>query len=281
MKTQYSFTIVRYVHDVVGGEFVNVGVVLYAPDQDYVDAMCTKKYGRLSNLFIDVDGAQFRSLMHFLEVRIDEARQSLQNELQFDGKPKDVSEIVARIIPKDDSSFQFSTSGSGLTADPQRTVEELFERYVERYAQRREIVTRDDQEIWKTFKAPLEQKRVVKFFHPHQIVARDYDYEFEHACKNSQWHVLEPVSFDLESSGSIKDKAARWLGRSVALQTSREQFKLFLLLGKPRSEQLLQAYTNAENILNRIPVDKVLVREEEADSFASSVESDIARHSEG
>ena len=281
MKTQYSFTIVRYVHDVVGGEFVNVGVVLYAPDQDYVDAMCTKKYGRLSNLFIDVDGAQFRSLMHFLEVRIDEARQSLQNELQFDGKPTDVSEIVARIIPKDDSSFQFSPSGSGLTADPQRTIEELFERYVERYAQRREIVARDDQDIWKTFRGPLEQKRVVKYLHPHQIIARDYDHEFEHAWKNSQWHVLEPISFDLENSSSIKDKAARWLGRAVALQTSREQFKLFLLLGKPRSEQLLQAYTNAENILNRIPVDKVLVREEEADSFASSVESDIARHSAG
>jgi len=45
MKPQYSFTIVRYVHDVVGGEFVNVGVVLYAPDQDYVDAMCTKNTG--------------------------------------------------------------------------------------------------------------------------------------------------------------------------------------------------------------------------------------------
>lgn len=280
MKTQYSFAIVRYVHDVVGGEFVNVGIVLYAPEQDYVDAMCTKKYGRLSRLFIDVDGTQFRSLMNFLEVRIDNARRTLESELQFDGKPRDVSEVVSRIIPKDDSSFQFSPSGSGLTTNPQRTLEELFERYVERYAQTRTITTRDEQEIWKTFKRPLEQKRVVKYLRPHQIVARDYEYEFEHAWKNSQWHVLEPVSFDLESSSSIKDKAARWLGKALALQDSKEQFKLFLLLGKPTNEQLLHAYTNAENILNRIPGNKELVREDEADSFASSIESEIAQHSE-
>lgn len=33
MKTQYPYTysVLRYVHDVTSGEFVNVGVVLYSP----------------------------------------------------------------------------------------------------------------------------------------------------------------------------------------------------------------------------------------------------------
>ena len=219
MKTPYSFAIIRYVHDVVGGEFINIGIVLYAPDQNYVDAICTKKYARLSNLFIDVDGVQFRSLMNFLEVRVDEVRRKFETELPFEGKPKDVLDIANQILPKDDTSFQFSASGSGLTNDPAKTLEELFNRYVDRYTQKREAVTRDDQEVWKTFKRPLEQKRVIKYLRPHQIVANDYDYEFEHAWRNGQWHVLEPISFDLESPASIKDKAARWLGRTMALQS--------------------------------------------------------------
>ena len=33
MKTNYSTIILRYIHDVVTGEFANIGVVLYAPDQ--------------------------------------------------------------------------------------------------------------------------------------------------------------------------------------------------------------------------------------------------------
>ena len=38
MKTPYTFSTLRYVHDVVSGEFVNVGVALYAPDTRFADA---------------------------------------------------------------------------------------------------------------------------------------------------------------------------------------------------------------------------------------------------
>lgn len=33
MKTTYSTITLRYVHDVVTGEFANIGVVLYPPDK--------------------------------------------------------------------------------------------------------------------------------------------------------------------------------------------------------------------------------------------------------
>ena len=33
MKIPYSFSVLRYIHDVVTGEFANVGVVLFAPGQ--------------------------------------------------------------------------------------------------------------------------------------------------------------------------------------------------------------------------------------------------------
>ena len=38
MKTNYSTIILRYVHDVVTGEFANIGVVPYAPDQRFLEA---------------------------------------------------------------------------------------------------------------------------------------------------------------------------------------------------------------------------------------------------
>ncbi|MBI4548530.1 MAG: DUF3037 domain-containing protein [Ignavibacteriae bacterium] len=278
MKTRYSFSVVRYVHDVVGGEFVNVGVALYAPDENFIDAWCTNKYGRLSKLFISVDGDQFRSLMSFLETRIDDARRKLEGEFQFSGKPKDILEILHKIVPKDDSSLQFSQPGGGLATDPKKTLRELFERYVERYSEKKEHAARDDKEVWKIFRHPLEQRRVTKYLQPHMIVTNDYEYEFEHAWKNKQWRVLEPLSFDLENGHSIKDKAAKWLGRAMALQNSKEEFKLYLLLGKPMREELMQAYTKAENILHKIPVAKEFVREQEAESFANSVQHEIEEH---
>jgi hypothetical protein len=281
MKTAYSFSVIRYVHDVVGGEFVNVGVALYAPQENYIDALCTKKYGRLSKLFVEVNGQQFRTLMNFLEIRIADARRKLETELQFDGKPEDVLEILYMVIPKDDSSLQFSSSGGGLTSNPTKTLEDLYERYVERYSEKAQHFARDDQEVWKIFKRPLEERRVVKYLQPHLVASTDYEYQFDHAWKNNQWRMLEPVSFDLENPESIKEKAARWLGRAVALQSSKEEFKLYLLLGKPSREDLMKAYTKAENLLHQIPVPKEFVREGEEDAFAAYVQSEIEQHASG
>lgn len=280
MKTPYSFSVIRYVHDVVGGEFVNVGIALYAPEQNYLDAICTKKYGRLSRLFVDVDGTQFRSLMNFLESQIDNARQRFKSEFQFEGKPGDVLEILYKIVPKDDSSLQFSACGGGLTANPEKTIKELYERYVERYSEKPQHAARDDQEVWKIFKRPLEERHAAKYLQPHRIVATDYEYEFDHAWKNNQWRILEPISFDLENADSIKEKAARWLGRAVALQSAEEKFKLYMLLGRPMREDLRQAYTKAENLLHKIPVDKEFVREDEAEDFAAKVQPEIEQHAD-
>ncbi|MGO9273834.1 MAG: DUF3037 domain-containing protein [Terriglobia bacterium] len=60
MKIPYTFSVLRYVHDPVTTEFVNVGVALYAPDAKYLSAICTPHYARLSDrlseMFGRVDG---------------------------------------------------------------------------------------------------------------------------------------------------------------------------------------------------------------------------------
>jgi hypothetical protein len=40
MNTTFTYTVLRYVHDIATGEFVNMGVALYAPEANYVSAIC-------------------------------------------------------------------------------------------------------------------------------------------------------------------------------------------------------------------------------------------------
>jgi hypothetical protein len=37
-RTNYTFTVSRYVHDITTGEFVNVGVLLHAPKAKFLRA---------------------------------------------------------------------------------------------------------------------------------------------------------------------------------------------------------------------------------------------------
>ena len=280
MKTAYSFVVLRYVHDVMTGEFVNIGVALYAPGVKYLGGLCNTRYGRLTNLFGkgEIDGEFFRGLMRYIEARFDELGDKLRNELPLHGQPFDIMEIAKSILPPDDSSLQWSEPGGGQTEDPCKTLEDLFVRMVERYESRQARPSRDDADVWRVFKKEFETQHVVSRLRPKRITAPDDDYEFEHAWKNERWRMYEPLSFDLLDAESISSKANRWLGRAINLNDSPEKFVLHLLLGEPSLEKMRAAYAKAENILNKIPIEKVFVREHEAGAFSESLAAEMKAH---
>src|ERR1035437_10476238 len=133
MKTAYSFVVLRYVHDVVTGEFINIGVALYAPGAKYLGGLCNTRSGRVSRMFGEVDGDYFRGLMRYIETRFKELGDNLRNELPLHGVPADILQIAKGILPPDDSSLQWSEAGGGQTENPAKTLEDMFARMVERY----------------------------------------------------------------------------------------------------------------------------------------------------
>ncbi len=70
MKTPYSFSVLKYIHDVVTGEFVNVGVVLYAPKERFLGAKCTSKYTYITKVFSKVNAPHLKQVVNFLEERL-------------------------------------------------------------------------------------------------------------------------------------------------------------------------------------------------------------------
>ncbi len=113
-----------------------------------------------------------------------------------------------------------------------------------------------------------------------RIEAKDYQYEFRYAWKNSTWHLYEPVSFDLVEPRSIVEKASRWLGRGHALQDATERFTIHFLLGEPRQPGREKEYQHALHLMERIPVQKELVGEGGLEHLADSLAGEIAAHPE-
>ena len=275
MKTSYSTITLRYLHDVVTGEFANIGVVVYSPEQRYLEARFTTSYERLNAIFLKIDHLHYRALMRYLANRFDELAADIRDGLHL-SPVTGLKEIVRQVLPPDDSSLQWSEPGGGFTEDPAATMNALFKRLVERYIQGAEQVSRTDEEIAKPFKAKLG--KAAGKLSEKTIETEDYQYDFRFAWKNEIWHVYEPVSFDLVDPNSIREKANRWLGRGVALQEAREKFKIHFLLGEPRREGARAAFENALHLLQKIPGQKQLVRENEVDHFAEGVTADIHSH---
>jgi hypothetical protein len=275
MKTTYSTITLRYVHDVVTGEFANIGVVLYSPERRYLEARFTTSYERLNAMFLKIDHLHYRALMRYMANRFDEMAADIRDGLHVSPVTA-LTEIVRQVLPPDDSSLQWSEQGGGFTDDPATTLGELYKRFVEQYVAGAEQVSRSDEEIAKPFKAKLG--KASERLTPKRIEAKDYQYEFRFGWQNAVWHLYEPVSFDLLDPNSIREKAVRWYGRSAALQGSPDKFKIHFLLGEPRQPGTEGAFQNALHLLREMPGQKQLVREHEIEGLASHVAEEITCH---
>jgi hypothetical protein len=279
MKHQYSYTysVLRYVHDVTSGEFVNVGVALYAPQARYLSAICRTTYGRLSKVFPGVNAEHFKSLMRHIQNRFEMQGERLSGELPLTSHSS-VLEIAQSVLPKDDSSLQWSPVGSGRTDDPAQALEKLFNRMVMRYEERQVSSSRTDDDVWRHFKRDLEERQILQRFQPKTISVLDDEVEFQHSWKNGKWHCLEPVSFDLAAAESIKEKAHRWFGQLASIQGAADQFKVYLLVGAPQQESLQPAFQRAMSMLHRIPGEKEIVLEQDALGLATRIAREVEEH---
>lgn len=276
---QYTYKILRYVHDAVTQEFVNVGVVVYAKNAKYLRAKCTSKFARIGKMFAGIDGPHFRAVTQHVQKRINEIGGQLQLPIAS-VSIESLGAVLATILPQDDSAIQFGPDAVGVGADIHEILDELFERFVMRYSVAPEAKKKTEDVIWRKFRQALEQKNLPTKPQPKQITGENYQHEFSHALKNGIWHLCEPISFDFAEEDSILDRANLWVGRMTNLQNSKEKFKLHCLLGAPTDTHLQKAYKEAKVILKASPVQLNLFEETETEVFAESIAKTFAKEAE-
>jgi hypothetical protein len=284
MRIPYTFTVLRYVHDVVSGEFVNVGVLVYAPRVTFLRIKCDRHYGRLAAFFGKVDHHHFKRVIAQVESRSRMVELGAFGHLKmFQATPSDVVVVARAIVPPDDSSLQFSAAGSGLAKDIEKTLETLYDRYVQRYSERPPTGTRLDGDVLRAFEDQLRMKGVLGKVKAETVVSPLYEHEFPHAWHNGKLNTAEAVSFDMAYSKDIVKKANTWLGRGVNLAKSAQAFKLHLVIGKPSRPNQAEAFHKAMGILREIPPKLYLeiVDESQSAALADKIAKEIKAHEAG
>ena len=273
----YEFSVLRYVHDTLTGEFVNVGVVIYCEKEKWISAQCRNTYARVSAVFPNLNSSHFRKMMKFVQTEFCRTNQSLNTELQF-SEIKSLQTLLHKVLPKDDSSMQWSPVSAGLSLNLEAELTLLFERYVSHYDVKVARDRRTEQDIWKDFKKTLEKFSLAEEFQPKRISVKDDEIEFQHSWKNGIWHCIEPISFDLTDGDYFKDKAHRWLGQLSSIQDSADEFKVYLLVSPPTEVELQPAFNKALSILRKIPVASEIYLEQEAPKLAEEIQKKMETH---
>jgi hypothetical protein len=277
LSEAYSYIVLRYVHDVVSGECVNVGLVLVAPGQRRLLARTRTTFGRIRQMFPDLHVTAFREAMGAIGRGADSVRQRLDAGDLGTGSPNAL--VCGRmILPDDDSSLQWSEMGAGLSSDIDQTFADLYRRFVTRHdraAPRR----KQDEDIWRPVRLGLQERGVEIPFERKIVTGKTDSIAFEHAWRNGRWHVYEPVSLDLSDAEGIREKARRWRGHLSAVEDGlREEVNLVLLLGRPGDPSLLGAYENGVAILQGASCAPRIVEENAIGHLLAQIEDDVRQH---
>jgi hypothetical protein len=279
-RQPYTYLVLRYRHDALAGELLNVGVLIHAPASRFLKCAMRPTYGRLSGLYPDFDGAALTADLKRAETELNRLAASDARDL-FSGDKTAIG-FARAVIDDPAGSYVWSEAGSGLTRDPEAELRSLYQRFIGRFDEET-AARRSDADVWRPARDRLLERRMEGLFEPKVIRAKHDEVEFQHAWKNGVWHCLQPLSFDLSDATGIKDKAARWVGHLVGLDAADDPFRPYFIVGAPGQAELLPAFERAVAFLADAPGSHApeVIREEDVDAFVDDFARKAADHIAG
>lgn len=264
-KLRYTYSILSYRHDPWSGEALNVGVAVYSPDTRFFLIKNRIADGRLLCAYPQIERTALTTALNQIEKAASRFSEKLMLELDSEKVTADI--LCNKIMKNSDSSLRWGNQGSGKTDDLESVIENIFERFVLKFEKTRSKAKKTDEDIWRPLAAGLKSEGVYEYFEEKSISSNIDKVNFKHSWKNGCWHVVQPVSLDLESEDSIFGKAARWTGHLHNLQGANEKFKTYFIVGKPENDVMSSAYKRALKGLKNSPGQPSIFEEDQAEEL--------------
>ncbi|MBK8522637.1 MAG: DUF3037 domain-containing protein [Chitinophagaceae bacterium] len=275
---KYQFQIVRYIHDRITGEFVNVGIIVYMPESRFLKSRFINKFSRISQFFIDVNGHSLLGALKQFDKEINIVSKRLSSNDLFESFSS-IEEITNSILTKDDSALECCSMNYGIDLSGQAALNDLFERLIDKYNHDADKDSHDDKYVWrKVYKKHFDDNGITNKLKEHTVKTEHDVIQFDKAWKNGTWNCYQTLSFDLKRTDSIKSKVYKWSGILSELENSSEKLHLYFLTVSPSRNRTIKKFI--EDTLNRQSkkIQVSIVTEKQAESFAVSVKKEIEAH---
>lgn len=274
---KYQYQIIRYMHDHFTGEYVNVGIVLYAKEERFLKCKTTTRYKRIVSMFPQADGRWIIRLLNNFKQQINQKSHQLSEIFQ----PGDsLEQVTHSILNRDNNAIHLSEVRWGLDINPDAALEDLYDSQVEKYfAESSDRGTLLDADVWRTrYKQYFEKYGIDKKLSLHEVsVPRDV-ISFEKSWKNEIWHSYEPLSFVLQGKESVKDKVYKWAGKLQGLLQSEEALHLTLMTSISPDHMDLRPFIFEYLQVNSEKLMVDIVSDDQAEELALRIKTKMERH---
>jgi len=275
---KYQYQMIRYIHDRITGEFVNVGLVMFEPTSRFLECKVITKYSRISQFFGEINGSFLLTTLKQFQNQVSEISKTIDEFLSKNKDFKDISSIANYLLPKDDSALIVTDIKYGIDVKVEAAFDDLYHRLVEKYSHENDEEQHTDHYAWqKIYKTYFDKVGVTQKLKKHSVKTKKDSIDFDKAWKNGVWNCYQTLSFDLKKADSIKGKVYKWSGILKELETSQEKMSLYFLtttpkVNYPELNDFIKS-TLTDHGTNKIKIS--IVTESEAENFAAKVRKDM------
>jgi hypothetical protein len=127
----YTYCVLRYMHNPVAGETLNIGVLLYAPQARYAATLVEYQDTRLAHAFAGFDSENYQRTMQRFEAAIRRIRDSWTEMAPAPATlPTDAVALGSMVWADPDLSFRLGPVLAGVSADLEEVLAEIFREMV-------------------------------------------------------------------------------------------------------------------------------------------------------
>lgn len=276
---QFEYQILRYIHDRISGEFMNIGIVIYSKDILSIKFIGIPKAGRLSGFFKSDNGNYILSLIKYLEKSINSIEKIKPDMLSFKS-PQSLEYISSYFLPKDDSSLEFSDVKTGFDISIDAALNYLYERLIDKYSEEPNEKVQTDKQVWQNvYKAHFDKLGISNKLIEHSVPTKKDVISFDKAWKNGVWNCFQTLAFDFKSEDVIKNKVYKWSGILREIESSAEPLHLYFLTSSPKHHEELEEFIDGTlGDASKGHIQISLIKESEAGDFAISVKEEMEKY---
>ncbi|MEC4728885.1 DUF3037 domain-containing protein [Shewanella sp. D64] len=270
MSNLCKYAIIRFMPFAETEEFANVGILLYAPKQGFVDfKLAPMRFARVTDFFDDLDGALYsnalRSFTEELErVRIFGRKMLGREQVNF----------FQEVTRYREGVMTFGGTSSMLCDDPTIALEALFERYIGRSFATKEY---REQQMVKVLRHELKTHVDNVKFKQQRLVA---DYVPVNmplvASIGNITKVIKPIAFDQARPLNLIEHGEQWISRVKRLiqaKTIKPEHMMFTVENPmTKDSNIIRAFNEVSNEMLDIGVNVTQFEDKKAIySFASNL----------
>lgn len=281
MKTiPYYTAVIRYIPDIVSGECMNVGVIVYAPTAAFFDYKFENQTQILSEVFGDFSTSHHRKYIRTLKENFSVVKArvaSTKHELDF--PLPDFKSLLESILPYDDVSYRVEYVGGGLSTEetlPTKLSQE-FSRFIGNHKNNKK---KEDPEknIWSKFSDIFSQKELLTHFTPKTIeISNGITLEFEHCWQNGKANIIQPIFLGYKEQKRIESSIWQWSGKVNELYKQKDNVEINFLVALSDDNNLAN---RTKKILDLLSVyeNTNIYHEDDYEDFAKSFEERMQEH---